>query len=258
MLVIVSFQPKTRHQRPYGWEKDCGENGFHLQQPPVPPYRFASLQHGARPPLPDAGHAWLPPRHAAAGLINKSPSLESPPVFPFKGFSSEFSDKPYNEHPVTIYPGPNIQFNRPSLSPTYNIPKLSPSNSKNPDGRNNSFKHDRCDDEMLSPKGKLPPRTLAGSMERHREVCRGSSEDLMQIIKKRGSSKGNDEEHFSDDSLEECFPPPPPPPPVVTTPSKRNSIAWEVSLDGDDPLLTPGSTKVNYKILIQSLTVIKL
>lgn len=55
-------------------------------------------------------------------------------------------------------------------------------------------------------------------------------------------SRNNDDEHFSDDSLEESFPPPPP---VVTTPSKRNSIAWEVSLDGDDPLLTPGSTKVN-------------
>lgn len=57
----------------------------------------------------------------------------------------------------------------------------------------------------------------------------------------RGSNRSNDEEHFSDDSLEESFPPPPL---AATTPSKRNSIAWEVSLDGDDPLLTPGSTKV--------------
>lgn len=99
----------------------------------------------------------------------------------------------------------------------------------------------RSDGEMLSPKGKIPPRTLAGSMERHREVCRGSSEDVAVSCKRRSSSKSNDEEHFSDDSLEESFPPPPP---AVTTPSKRNSIAWEVSLDGDDPLLTPGSTKV--------------
>lgn len=98
----------------------------------------------------------------------------------------------------------------------------------------------RSDGEMLSPKGKIPPRTLAGSMERHREVCRGSTEDLTEGYKTRGS-RGNDDEHFSDDSLEESFPPPPP---TATTPSKRNSIAWEVSLDGDDPLLTPGSTKV--------------
>lgn len=58
---------------------------------------------------------------------------------------------------------------------------------------------------------------------------------------KRKGSKKDDDEHFSDDSLEESLPPPPP---ALATPSKRNSIAWEVSLDGDDPLLTPGSTKV--------------
>lgn len=100
----------------------------------------------------------------------------------------------------------------------------------------------RSDGEMLSPKGKIPPRTLAGSMERHREVCRGSSEDIMDYNYKETNIR-NEEDHFSDDSLEET----PPPPPVidVSTPSKRNSIAWEVSLDDDDPLLTPGSTKVS-------------
>lgn len=64
----------------------------------------------------------------------------------------------------------------------------------------------------------------------------------MENYKSRGSNKSNDEEHFSDDSLESF----PPPPPTANTPSKRNSIAWEVSLDGDDPLLTPGSTKVSF------------
>ncbi|KPJ06468.1 hypothetical protein RR48_14207 [Papilio machaon] len=231
--------PKTRHQRPYGWDKEVETNGFQLQPAPAPPYRFSSLQHGARPPQDSA--AWLPPRHAP---VIKSPSFDSPPVFPFMGFSSEFNDKPYNEHPVTIYPGPNIQFNRQTNSPTYNIQKLSPSNIKNLE-RKNVKRDSRSDGEMLSPRGKIPPRTLAGSMERHREVCRGSSEDVMDGRKTRGSSRSNDDEHFSDDSLEEPFPPPPPPPPpVATTPSKRNSIAWEVSLDGDDPLLTPGSTKV--------------
>lgn len=211
-------------------------NGFQLQQPPVPPFKFSSLQHGARPPHPDNIPTWLPPRHTASPINKKSPTFENPPVFPFMGFSSEFNDKPYNEHPVTIYPGPNIQYNRQSHSPTY---KISPSNSKGIEKKN--VKRDsRSDGEMLSPKTKLPPRTLASSMERHREVCRGSSEDVMDC-KLRGSSRSNDEEHFSDDSLEESFPPPPP---AVSTPSKRNSIAWEVSLNGDDPLLTPGSTKV--------------
>ncbi|VVD01726.1 unnamed protein product [Leptidea sinapis] len=59
----------------------------------------------------------------------------------------------------------------------------------------------------------------------------------MESCRLRSSSKLNDDEHFSDDSLEESLPSPPP----INTPSKRNSIAWEVSLDGDDPLLTPGS-----------------
>lgn len=153
------------------------------------------------------------------------------------GFSAEFNDKPYNEHPVTIYPGPNILF-KPAHSPTYQI--VSPSNTKSSERK---ISDARSDGEMLSPVGKLPPRTLAGSMERHREVCRGSSEDIMGNPKTRSSNK--DEEHFSDDSLEESLPPPPP---ALATPSKRNSIAWEVSLDGDDPLLTPGSTKVIYVI----------
>lgn len=240
-VCFVYFQPKTRHQRPYGWEKDNNDtNGFRLQQPPSNAYRFASLQHGERPPQPDAP-SWLPPRPPHQKI---SPSIEKPPVFPFMGFSSEFSDKPYNEHPVTIYPGPNIQFSK-SHSPTYNIQKISPSNTKK-----GSIKRDSRSDEMLSPKCKIPPRTLAGSMERHREVCRGSTEDVMEGCRRRGT----DEEHFSDDSLEESFPPPPP---AATTPSKRNSIAWEVSLDGDDPLLTPGSTKVrtgNYVTLAHKNT----
>lgn len=245
--TLYKFQPKTRHQRPYGWEKDTEGDGFQLQQPPVPPYRFASLQHGARPPQPDAALAWLPPRHnAPATNLKKSPSVENPPVFPFMGFSSEFNDKPYNEHPVTIYPGPNIQFKKESHSPTYNIPKISPSNTKSSERKSSTKRDSRSDGEMLSPKGKIPPRTLAGSMERHREVCRGSTEDMVVSCKRRSSSKSNDEEHFSDDSLEESFPPPPPA--AVTTPSKRNSIAWEVSLDGDDPLLTPGSTKVMFVV----------
>ncbi|VVD01725.1 unnamed protein product [Leptidea sinapis] len=231
--------PKTRHQRPYGWDKEEELNGFQLQQPPIPAYKFSSLQHGARPPQSDITPSWLPPRQGVSpSTVKKSPSFENPAIFPFMGFSNEFNDKPYNEHPVTIYPGPNIQFNRQSHSPTYKIP---PSNIKNIDKRFNSKRDSTPDGEiLLSPKTKIPPRTLAGSMERHREVCRGSTEDIMESCRLRSSSKLNDDEHFSDDSLEESLPSPPP----INTPSKRNSIAWEVSLDGDDPLLTPGSTKV--------------
>lgn len=247
-MFFYLLQPKTRHQRPYGWDKDIESNGFQLQQPPVPPYKFSSLQHGTRPPQSEVIPTWLPPRHSAAPInLKKSPSFENPPVFPFMGFSSEFNDKPYNEHPVTIYPGPNIQYNRQSHSPTY---KISPSSvTKNIDKKNNGKRDSRSEGEMLSPKSKVPPRTLASSMERHREVCRGSSEDIMEICKMQGSNRSNDEDHFSDDSLEESFPPPPP---AVSTPSKRNSIAWEVSLDGDDPLLTPGSTKVLLTIILKS------
>ncbi|KAL1124345.1 hypothetical protein AAG570_000974 [Ranatra chinensis] len=61
--------------------------------------------------------------------------------------------------------------------------------------------------------GRVPPRTLATAGERHRDA------------------------NFSDDSLDEVPPPPPPPPPQA-------SIAWEVPLDDDDALYTPGSTKV--------------
>lgn len=245
----IHLQPKTRHQRPYGWEKENNAPAFYLEQPPPSAFKFASLQHGARPPQPDGfAPPWLPPRQNVTGnLINKkSPSVETSPVFPFIGFTTE--DKPYNEHPVTIYPGPNIQYNRPSHSPTFIVQKLSPSNSKNFDPKKiNSKRDSRSDGEMLSPRHKLPPRTLAGSMERHREVCRGSPEDSEENFKAT-TSKSNDEDHFSDDSLEEAFPPPPP---AVSTPSKRNSIAWEVSLDGDDPLLTPGSTKVDMLSFIQ-------
>lgn len=173
------------------------------------------------------------------------------------GFSSEFNDKPYNEHPVTIYPGPNLQFHRQSISPTYNLQKISPSNTRSSERKGNVKRDIRSDGEMLSPKGKIPPRTLAGSMEKHREVCRGSSEDVMNNSNRRTSSKNNEDDHFSDDSLEESFPPPPP---VVTTPLKRNSIAWEVSLDGDDPLLTPGSTKVRcycYYTIISNYAIAK-
>lgn len=81
-------------------------------------------------------------------------------------------------------------------------------------------------------------------VERHREVRRrNESEDLSSSdIEPEGVlrplSELADDERFSDDSLEEMLPPPPP------ACNKRSSIAWEVPLDGEDPLLTPGSTKV--------------
>lgn len=79
-------------------------------------------------------------------------------------------------------------------------------------------------------------------MERHREVKRhGSEENLIASDLddlRRPLSELADDERFSDDSLEEMLPPPPPPV------NKRASIAWEVPLDDNEELLTPGSTKV--------------
>lgn len=86
-------------------------------------------------------------------------------------------------------------------------------------------------------------------IERHREVRRSneseenlSSSDIEQEPEAslRPLSELADDERFSDDSLEEMLPPPPP------ACNKRSSIAWEVPLDGDDPLMTPGSTKVIF------------
>ncbi|GLH07440.1 Uncharacterized protein GBIM_12894, partial [Gryllus bimaculatus] len=95
----------------------------------------------------------------------------------------------------------------------------------------------------------LPPRTVPGVLERHRGVRRhpsqedGSPELLppppprVDYEGERARDDADDEEderaNFSEDSLEEL--------PMPAT--KRSSIAWEVPLD-DDPLLTPGSTKV--------------
>ncbi|GJQ85993.1 hypothetical protein Trydic_g14937 [Trypoxylus dichotomus] len=89
---------------------------------------------------------------------------------------------------------------------------------------------------------RVPPRTIPTAIERHREVRRRGSEDNLssdlEETMMRPLSELADDEHFSDDSLEEMLPPPPP------ASSKRASIAWEVPLDNDEALLTPGSTKV--------------
>ena len=98
----------------------------------------------------------------------------------------------------------------------------------------------------------LPPRTVPGAGERHREVTRCPLPD-------------EEVADFSDDSLDDmCLSGgshsqatpykqqqqqtktpqivSPQPPPSVTP--KRNSIAWEVPIGEMDSLLTPGSTKV--------------
>ncbi|KAK5646312.1 hypothetical protein RI129_004776 [Pyrocoelia pectoralis] len=95
---------------------------------------------------------------------------------------------------------------------------------------------------LLSSPTRVPPRTIPTAIERHREVRRRGSEDNLSSDLEESAlrplSELADDEHFSDDSLEEMLPPPPP------VANKRSSIAWEVPLDGEDPLLTPGSTKV--------------
>lgn len=230
----------------------------------TPQCRFSSLPYGSHQPPPFASPpSWLPPRAMNDERNNKinNPSKRSPihsienpkPVYPLTSSFSYDNDfvlgnMPYNEHPVTIYPGANVPYTKQLNSPTYGLPKNSPlstsytAKSGAPEIKKPPRRDNRSEGELLSPKSKVPPRTLAGSIERHHEVCRGPGEIITVNSGKRNSCKSTDEDHFSDDSLEEAFPPPPP---VTLTPSKRSSIAWEVPMD-DDPLLTPGSTKVKY------------
>uniref|UniRef100_A0A0A9VVI5 Replicase polyprotein 1a n=1 Tax=Lygus hesperus TaxID=30085 RepID=A0A0A9VVI5_LYGHE len=92
-----------------------------------------------------------------------------------------------------------------------------------------------------SSEWRLPPRTVASvGGERHREVRRldeaSTTHQLAAVVESVDAN-------FSDDSLEDV-PPPPPPPQAVAPTAKRGSIAWEVPLDDDEALYTPGSTKV--------------
>ncbi|XP_011645135.1 uncharacterized protein LOC105432163 [Pogonomyrmex barbatus] len=48
--------PKTRHQRPYGWENGTVES-LRLAQPPSPPSKFASLPYDGK-----VSFNWIPPR----------------------------------------------------------------------------------------------------------------------------------------------------------------------------------------------------
>lgn len=259
IISSIFLQPKTRHQRPYGWEKEAeivGHPASHVQ------CKFSSLQHGSHQPVNSTPQSWLPPRQKKEDFNTKTnnltPSKKSPiielPKKPFPlttSFSIEndfvLGNMPYNEHPVTIYPGANVPYTKQLNSPTYGLPKGSPLSTSytaksSTDAKLSAKKENSSDGEMLSPTNKVPPRTLAGSIERHREVCRRATDNASASpVKNQVSEILVDEDHFSDDSLEESFPPPPP---LALTPSKRSSIAWEVPLDGDDPLLTPGSTKV--------------
>ncbi|XP_067007827.2 uncharacterized protein [Anabrus simplex] len=82
----------------------------------------------------------------------------------------------------------------------------------------------------------LPPRTVPGVVERHREVRRRGSDDPPGTAPSTDCTPEEEEDraNFSDDSLEQL--------PVPA--NKRSSIAWEVPLDDTEALLTPGSTKV--------------
>lgn len=55
-LCLLHQQPKTRHQRPFGWKNESAEP-FRLADPPSPPSKFASLPYDAK-----VTFNWIPPR----------------------------------------------------------------------------------------------------------------------------------------------------------------------------------------------------
>ncbi|KAJ8874712.1 hypothetical protein PR048_025578 [Dryococelus australis] len=59
---VCVVQPKTRHQRPYGWQTAVDQPPFHLQEPPLPEHRFASLPYDGMLRLSQLPAPWLPPR----------------------------------------------------------------------------------------------------------------------------------------------------------------------------------------------------
>ncbi|KOC67760.1 hypothetical protein WH47_11161 [Habropoda laboriosa] len=55
VITTQTTLPKTRHQRPYGWEN--GKEPHKLPDPPSPPSKFASLPYDAK-----VSFGWIPPR----------------------------------------------------------------------------------------------------------------------------------------------------------------------------------------------------
>lgn len=101
----------------------------------------------------------------------------------------------------------------------------------------------------------LPPRTVPGAGDRHREVTRcppaddeiaDFSDDSLDDMCLSGESQPQGTPYKQQQNQQQQTKLPqivsPQPPPSVTP--KRNSIAWEVPIGEMDSLLTPGSTKV--------------
>jgi len=146
---------------------------------------------------------------------------------------------------TTLFSQPKTRHQRPyGWERGTNLPPFHLQEPTNPQLRFGSLPYDGSLQYVRFPPPWLPPRTLPGAIERHREVRRrgsgdgGGGEEPCPPLRTLDELTDDDHANFSDDSLEELLPPP------LT--SKRNSIAWEVPLDlvDADPLLTPGSTKV--------------
>ncbi|XP_034184694.2 uncharacterized protein LOC117606413 isoform X4 [Osmia lignaria lignaria] len=56
-ITTQTTLPKTRHQRPYGWENGHGSEPLKLAHPPSPPSKFASLPYDGK-----ISFGWIPPR----------------------------------------------------------------------------------------------------------------------------------------------------------------------------------------------------
>lgn len=245
--------PKTRHQRPFGWDKEeiknINENLQSNRPPSQPPCRFSSLPYGShQQPIRAFPPTWLPLNKEktsntnCVGVKTISPSIDYPKNVPLLGMPTDFVSKPYNEHPVTIYPGPNIQYNKQALSPTspkngpislsFNMKSSAPLEIKKSKSK---LDIPFDDDKSLPTQMSIGPKSDL-EMKKHGDT----SDILVTIVTKSYNNCDNDSEHFSDDSLEESLPQRPPP---ENVPFMRNSIAWEVPLDEDDICTVPSNTR---------------
>ncbi|CAD1475076.1 unnamed protein product, partial [Heterotrigona itama] len=275
--------PKTRHQRPYGWENGNGEPLKLRQQPQSPPSKFASLPYDGK-----VSFGWIPPRtnpttiekhreQRQSNEIMKSSSVEDRLLMNHEqceqngrrrndSDSSEgrFSRNSESER-SSIPRSSSVSVERFSMRATCGSSDFSRANSTSNERFHSDFSiaavasassNDRVSVPTSEPFSirnldfvsfSLPTRT--DSNERFSaptsDRC-GSEERYSDMFSTRNSDfSTRNSTDFRTQSEEERFSDDSLEELLPPPPpiSKRHSIAWEVPLE-DDPLYAPGSTKV--------------